>query len=376
MEKKEILFLADHTNIYTRNLLSMLKEEYNEDDFSVFSQGAYFKNGEKIFERKYHKNRLLKFLEIKKTVKKIEARNIFMIHIHFLSPYYFFYRKIFKNTKVIITFWGSDLYRVPQKSKINKFLQKQIIKKADIVTVERKKMIDDFHKIFGFENKPIYVTRFPVPIDLKLIDSIKEQELQLFRKKYGINDNDFILTLGYSSDPGKNHEYMIDEIVKLNQKFKNLFIIIPMTYGNSEHREKIKKYCEENLQKKNVQYIILENYMEEREVAILRKNTDIMINVQNTDALSASMMETLYAENIVINGSWLNYNELLENGVYFETIPEIKPGVLSSKIDYILNNYNMLKEKTKVNKEIIYRMNNLDDIIKDWMKVYNMVLER
>ncbi|HBT51452.1 MAG TPA: hypothetical protein DEA49_04995 [Petrotoga sp.] len=375
MQKKEILFLADHTSIYTKNLLSILKKKYNEEDFSVLSHGIYFKNGEKIFERRNHKNKLLKLLEIKKMAKKIRARSVLMIHIHFLSPHYFFYRKIFKNTKVIITFWGSDLYRVPKKSKINKFLQKQIIKKADIVTVAREKMIADFHKIFGFENKPIYVTRFPIAKDLKLIDSIKEQDLQLFREKYGVKDNDFIITLGYSSDPGKNHEYMIDEIVKLNQKFKNLFIIIPMTYGNSEHREKIKKYCEENLQKNNIQYVILENYMDNQEVAILRKITDVMINVQNTDALSASMMETLFAENIVINGDWLNYDELLENGVYFETIPELKSGVLSSKVEYILNNYNTLKEKTKVNKEIIYRMNNLDDIIEDWLKVYNMVLE-
>lgn len=374
MEEKEILFLADHTSIYTKNLLSILKKKYNEEDFSVLSHGIYFKNEEKIFERRNPKNRLLKLIEIKKTVKKIKARNILMIHIHFLSPHYFFYRKIFKNTKVIITFWGSDLYRVPKKSKINKFLQKQIIKKADIVTVAREKMIADFHKIFGFENKPIYLTRFPVPIDFRLIDSIKEQELQLFRKKYDIKDNDFILTLGYSSDPGKNHEYMIDEIVKVNQKFKNLFIFLPMTYGNFEHREKIKKYCEENLIKNNIQYVILENYMDKQEVAILRKVTDIMINVQNTDALSASMLESLYAENIVINGSWLNYDELVEKGVYFETIPELKPGVLSSKVEYILNNYNLLKEKTKVNKEIIYRMNNLDDIIEEWEKVYNMVL--
>lgn len=375
MQKKEILFLADHTSIYTRNLLSMLKKKYNEEDLSMLSHGIYFKNGEKIFERRNHKNKLLKVLEIKKMVKKIKRRNILMVHLHFLSPHYFFYRKIFKNAKVIITFWGSDLYRVPQKSKINKFLQKQIIKKADIVTVAREKMIADFHKIFGFENKPIYVTRFPGGVDLKVIDSIKEQEPQLFRKKYGVKDNDFILTLGYSSDPSKNHEYMIDEIVKLNQKFENLFIIIPMTYGNSEHREKIKIYCKKNFQKKNVQYVILENYMTDQEVAILKKITDVMINVQNTDALSASMMEALYAGNIVINGAWLDYDELVENGVYFETISDLKPGVLSSKIEYILNNYNMLKDKTKVNKEIIYRMNNLDDIIKDWMKVYNMVLE-
>jgi len=373
---KEILFLADPKNMHTKKLLQEMKSYYNGKTFSILNGGKYFKDDKIIYERKNYtsRNKFLKFIETNKLINKIKSENIELIHIHFLSPSYFFYKKLFKNTKVIITFWGSDLYRIPTSSRLKKYLQKQVIKQADIITVVQEKMVKDFHEIFGFENKPIYVTRFGSPIDFMLIDKIDEKKEKEFKEKYKVPEDDIVLTLGYSSDPNKNHEYMINEIMILNKNKKNLFIFIPMTYGNNEHREKIKKYCQEILQKNNIRYVILQDYMNDQEVAILRKITDIMVNVQDTDAFSASMQESLYAGGIVINGSWLNYDELSKKGAYYETISELKPGALSSKIEYIIDNLKELKEKAKINKEIIRNINDFD-MREEWVKVYNKVLE-
>ena len=43
-------------------------------------------------------------------------------------------------------------------------------------------MVKDFHEIFGFENKPIYVTRFGSPIDFMLIDKIDEKKEKNLKK--------------------------------------------------------------------------------------------------------------------------------------------------------------------------------------------------
>jgi len=376
MKEKEILFLGDYTSLYTKKLLHELKRYYKGMTFSILNEAKYIKNGEIIYETNNYKNKnkFLKFKEINKLINKIKSKNIEVVHIHFLSPSYFFYKKLFNNTKLIITFWGSDLYRVPKSSRLNKYLQKQVIKQADIITVVQEKMVRDFHETFGFENKPVYVTRFGGPIDLPLFDKVKNDDEKKFKEKYKIGDNNIVITLGYSADPCKNHEYMIDEIMSLNQVIKNLFIFIPMTYGSNEHREHIKKYCQETLQKNNVRYVILEDYMSDQEVAVLRNITDIMVNVQDTDAFSASMQESLYAGSIVINGSWLNYDELTKRGAYYETISELKPGALSSKIEYIIHNFYSLKEKAKINKEIIKNINDFN-MIENWVKVYNKILE-
>jgi hypothetical protein len=65
---------------------------------------------------------------------------------------------------------------------------------------------------------------------------------------------------------------------------------------------------------------------------------------------------------------------LSKKGAYYETISELKPGALSSKIEYIIDNLKELKEKAKINKEIIRNINDFD-MREEWVKVYNKVLE-
>ncbi|PWJ88098.1 glycosyltransferase involved in cell wall biosynthesis [Oceanotoga teriensis] len=359
--KNKILNLTINDSIYSKKYENQIKINSKNIEIVNFF-GSKLKN-------KYF-NKINMILKLKKTIKDFD-----LVHINFLTPSYFLYNCFFKHTKLIVTFWGSDLYRYPNSSKKIKFLQKKIINNADIITVVNKKMIPVFHETFGFENKPIYETRFGLPIDFDQIDKINKNEINDFKKKYHIPDKYYIITLGYSSDPRKNHEYMIDEIIKLSKKRSNIFIFIPLTYGNEKHKEKIKKLCDNTFKKYDINYKVLEDYMTNEEIAKLRKANDIMINIQDTDAMSASMQESLYAGNIVINGSWLPYSELLEDGAYYETIDKLKKGTLSEKIQYIINNFDELKEKSKINKKIIHERSSWENNIKSWIEVYNKLLE-
>lgn len=359
--KRRILNLTINDSIYSKKYETQIKMNSKNIEIINFL-GSGLKN-------KYI-NKVDSILKLRKVIKDFD-----LVHINFLAPSYFFYNHFFKHSKLIVSFWGSDLYRYPKTSKKSKFLQKKIIKNADIITVVNKKMIPVFHEIFGFENKPIYETRFGLPIDFDQIDKIKKNEINDFKKKHNIPDKDYIITLGYSSDPRKNHEYMINEIIELSKKRSNIFVFIPLTYGDETHREKIKKLCDNSFKKYDINYKILENYMTNEEIAKFRKANDIMINIQDTDAMSASMQESLYAGNIVINGSWLPYTELLENGAYYETIDKLEKGTLSEKIQYIINNFDELKGKTKVNKKIIYERSSWEINIKSWIEVYNKLLE-
>ena len=370
-----MLFIADYNSQFTRALLNKLTDVSHEYDFSVISGTKYYQDGKLIYQGNHAKNKLAKLNEVNKLIKMVNFQAIDIVHIHFLSPINVLYQRLLKGRKVIITFWGSDMYRIPNQSSMNKFMQRNVLKHADVITVVNKKMIKKFHETFGFEDKPIFVTKFPVLADLQLIDNLDQEAVESFKRKYHIYKNDIVLTLGYSADPRKNHEYMIDEVLELSRKFKNIFAFLPMTYGDAQHREKIKKYCEEAFQKYNVRYTVLENFMSDQEIALLRKVTDIMVNVQDTDALSASMEESLYAGSIVINGAWLDYNELLEDGAYYETIPELKPGILASKLEYVIKNLIDLKQKSKVNREIIAKRNDWNEAAQNFITLYNKLLE-
>ena len=369
------MFLAEYNSQFTRNLLDKLTNASQGYEYAVLSGRNYYKDGNLVYQGNNKSNKLARLIETSRLLNKVNVQTFDVVHIHFLSPIYLFYRKIFKARKVVVTFWGSDLYRIPKESKLRKFMQRGILKHADAITVVSKKMIRDFQETFGFEDKPIFVTKLPVLVDLQIIDTLDQQAIELFKERYQIQRDDIILTLGYSADPRKNHEYMINEVLELNKNIKNIFAFLPMTYGNKEHREKIKKYCEETFQKHGVKYAVLENFMSDQEVAILRKTTDIMVNVQDTDALSASMEESLYAGSIVINGAWLNYDELLEDGAYYETIPELKPGILASKLEYVIRNLPDLKSKARINREIIAKRNDWSEATQNFITLYDKLLE-
>ncbi|HPT59787.1 MAG TPA: glycosyltransferase family 4 protein [Fervidobacterium sp.] len=372
---RKVLFLAEYNSQFTRNLLDKLTNASQEYEYAVLSGRNYYKDGNLIYQENNKSNKPAKLIEAWRLLNKVNVQTFDVVHIHFLSPIYLFYRKIFKARKVVVTFWGSDLYRIPKESKLRKFMQRDVLKHADAITVVNKKMIRDFQETFGFKDKPIFVTKLPVLVDLQTIDTLDQQTIELFRERYQIQKDDIILTLGYSADPRKNHEYMINEVLELNKNIKNIFVFLPMTYGNKEYREKIKKYCEETFQKHGVKYAVLENFMSDQEVAILRKITDVMVNVQDTDALSASMEESLYAGSIVINGAWLNYDELLEDGAYYETIPELKPGILASKLEYVIRNLPDLKSKARINREIIAKRNDWNEATQNFITLYNKLLE-
>jgi len=372
---RKVLVLADYDDELTKSLLDKLAKASREYEYAVLSGKNYYKDGNLVYQGNHKSNKLARLIETWRLLKKVNIQTFDIVHIHFLSPMYLFYRKIFRARKMVVTFWGSDLYRIPKESKLRKFMQRGILKHADAITVVSKKMIRDFQKTFGFRDKPIFVTKLTGLLDLQTIDTLGQQAIELFKERYQIQRDDIILTLGYSADPRKNHEYMINEVLELNKNIKNIFVFLPMTYGNKEHREKIKKYCEETFQKHGVKYAVLENFMSDQEVAILRKITDVMVNVQDTDALCASMQESLYAGSIVINGAWLNYGELLEDGAYYETIPELKPGILASKLEYVIKNLTDLKNKTTINREIIAKRNDWNEVTQNFITLYNKLLE-
>ncbi len=140
-----------------------------------------------------------------------------------------------------------------------------------------------------------------------------------------------------------------------------------MTYGNNN----ILKYSEsiiEVFQGSGIEHKILSTYLTDNEVAHLRNASDIMIQLQPTDQLSGAMQEHMFAENVVITGSWLPYQVLEDEGVYFrkvDTIPQINNDLL-----YCLKHLEEEQQKAKGNKEIIYSLSSWPVNIEKWNNLY------
>jgi hypothetical protein len=137
-----------------------------------------------------------------------------------------------------------------------------------------------------------------------------------------------------------------------------------MTYGDKLYKESIKNI----LQKTSLDYIVLEDFLFEDNNAYIKLASDVMINMLQTDSFSGSMQEFLYANNLVITGSWLPYEVLDNEGIFYYKIDDIYE--LKDKLMVILSNLN--KENAIKNQQIIYSLSSWEANIKEWMEVYHL----
>ena len=103
-------------------------------------------------------------------------------------------------------------------------------------------------------------------------------------------------------------------------------------------------------------------------MARLRKASDIMINVQDTDQLSCSMLEHMYARNIIITGSWLLYDILYQKGAYLikvDSLQEVGEKLLDS-----IKNFSLHQRLLSPNAKIADEIDRWDRNIKEWSKFF------
>lgn len=418
----KILFLG-HCSYYTvGNLAAALRKNYcdikitvadpvkpggkgiTEEEGKVFDEVIYFpkrknvdiKNWDKIkslseiVKSHYERNKILRKLfrfrfkaatdqiiqkakeaEFSKQITKLFLKyDIF--HFHYLSPEYLSaIRYIPENKKILLTFWGSDLYQI---TGVNNYKsQFEGLARADLITVN------------ALEIKEAVLTKFGRDLFPKLRDADfrlnknklgrieerkKENAILSFKKIHDIPQEKIIVTLGYSASSKQRHIEILKILNELDEKVKKrIFIIIPMTYGleheDGNYLEKVKETCG----KVDINTKILVDYMIDDEMVDFIISSEITLNLRDTDALNAAMLETLFAGNIVINGAWLPYGKLRRLGLYYKEI-ELK-NELISVIPEILDNLEQEKKKSMVNQEIIRKNFLYENTISEWKKIYD-----
>ena len=181
-----------------------------------------------------------------------------------------------------------------------------------------------------------------------------------------------VVCCGYNANPAHQHLKMISSFSRLPQDIiRKLFFVFPMTYSAVEcgYIEKVRSAIQEVTDN----FIILEDFMNTEEMAEVVQATDVMIHVQTTDQMSSTMLAHMYNGNVVIAGAWLPYHSLKERGVYFIDVNEVDE--VGAVLADVTQNREAYKEKCKNNEELVYSMSSWDVCAKEWIAVYEKLLE-
>lgn len=226
-----------------------------------------------------------------------------IIDIHFVEPYYAKY-VLELQTKLICTLFGSDLYRT---SLAQKKMQAPLFQKANGILLSQN-MLEQFEKDFGrYPDKYLFCQ-----YGSKRLDLLSDTEKTL-------SSTDTIrITLGYNNKREQQHDLIIDAIKKLPQEWKErIELLLPMTYGDDHGNVSM---IERILNDSGFKFEIFKQRLSDSEIVDLWKRSDIMINMQVTDALASSIKESMAAGNLLIVGDWLPYGIYEDLGIYLKRV--------------------------------------------------------
>lgn len=355
------LILCHFYSVYTKEFLEKIYNETNVK-FDILTIDSSYKEKVRrgIIENVYTYNDLNKMNEILNSKEQYD-----IIHIHFLTPFYGEVAEQIRSKckKLIITIWGSDFYRTTTEQKEQ---QRKLVDKADVITFDNDVTMEDFAKYYDIRNKgKLSINRFGLTA-LEYIRDLENTDSNQIKAEYNIPENSIVITCGYNANPAHNHLEIIKSIKQIKNKLpKNIYYIFPMTYSRDE------KYCDivkEELSKSGLKYIVLEEFMNFAQMAKLTKVTDIMIQLQTTDTLSATMQEHMYHGNVVITGSWLPYKPLKEIGTYFLEVSSINK--IGAKLANVLKDFSIIKQRCKKNRRKIWDFSSWNNTVGSWIDLY------
>ncbi len=291
-------------------------------------------------------------------------------HIHSVSwPISFQSTLLAKKSKhIVCSVWGSDFYK---SSYWKRKLQERLYRIASAITFANEKTLEEFDNYYkGKYSSKLRICRFGLsPLDeLKKIKKSKEE----CKRHFDIPQNSLVVVIGYNSNPAQQHLKIIESLEKIRDFLPlNLFLLLPMAYGGTdEYKETVKR----KLATSGFSNKIYEKFMMDGEVAMLRMSSDLMIQVQVTDQLSGSMMEHLYAENVVITGDWLPYQILEEKQIFVVKVSSVEE--VAAKLLYAIQNWEELRWKCKANREIIWEFASWQKNIQPWIAMYEDLSKR
>ena len=332
---------------------------YEENDITVFSPG-------KSTDKRTHFFTTLRFF--KKCAFLMKLGKVDVCHIHYAHQSSCVLYKMFRFNfrKMILSFWGTDILNPPKNEAKQ---QVSVLKYADAITCTVEHTKEIFRQRFGqkYDSK-LFFGRFAAGA----LSFIKKYSTQISReecrKSFNIPDGKICVVCGYNANTAQHQDIILNEFSQLPTEYiEKIHLIIPMQYNviDSDYVMHVKSLAASC----GYTYDILEEYVPFERNAQLSLATDIYLNFRDTDAFSNAMKEQLYAGSLMIQGSWLVYEELDQikaNVIKIDSIIQLHEIIPSIIDNYIIPSDHQLFEP-------LYKIFSIESARHSWDNVLNKV---
>lgn len=330
----DVLGLRPFSNNFNQKNITCFKNQFNlrkkndPRDLFLFFKISFIKEfinlvrygAELSFLKIFLKN-YISFAEISKDIFKNEYD---LIHFHFPTKEKMsLFWHLDKNQKYLVSFWGSDLMRV--SGVFDYYIQNKILERAHKITTHSIELKEQILTKFGRElEEKVIITKFPPEEKLyRLIDKLLPDInflKPIFNAKLNIPEYKNLIVIGHNGSKENNHIKILNQLANISDSLKEkCYFLLPFTYKKSKDG-RYEKECISVLKSNNLSGQILDRFLSWEDLALLKLCTKVYIHLPISDALSGSLLESIYAGSNVITGNWLPYSPFKEAGLKYYTI--------------------------------------------------------
>lgn len=357
----EYLHILPNSNlIYEKAIVNFINKNFNKKE-NVFLFNRYEKEIELLDKNNYNVN-FLSGYKVKKFINKKnymeEADYIFIHYLKGGDPLFLMYILTHPSIlkKLVWVIWGADLYQWRAKKSpkilayIINFFRKECRMKIKYVVLPP---VDEqaYCKEFG-TNHIIMRAKYPKGYDTETI--LQNRPVSKANKALKI-------MVGHSASSALNHIEALETISKY--KDENVEVILPLTYGDNDYKEKVKKKAKEFFGSK-VQFIE-QNLPIEAYIQLLWK-IDVAVFNTNRQIGMGNLTILLYMEKkIYFPKKSIMYRYFSEEGLSVKKYEDIK----NEKISEFSK-----KNSDGYSKNYAEKMLNEKELVQEWKNVF-MILE-
>lgn len=296
-------------------------------------------------------------------------------HFHFCTPESTnFAHFIPPLGKCICSIWGSDLLR--GSGNLYYFNMDRVYGRADIITVCSPELREIFLAKFGRHLKPkIRYAQFPRDEQIyALMDEFRGNQTakKSFRERFDVPSGATLVVVGQNAKRANNQMPVVESLGLLPKETrKQLVCFFPLTYGGET--DVLACELKERCQELKIECRCLTNFLDWEDLALLRLNTDVLIYLLESDAMSATVTESLYGGATVIAGSWLPYGVFRRMGLNFIEVDDFE--ALASVFPRMLADMEAFRQPEEEVRSIISKKMAPREAAQSWVKIIHELAE-
>ncbi len=297
-----------------------------------------------------------KFVKLLKTAIKKFTPDV--LHAHYATSYGLI-GALSGFHPFVISAWGTDVMRFPQKNFINKFILQYNLKQADSICATSN-TIKDY--LMPYTNQTVHVIPFGVNID----DFCKKEVDSLFDK------NAFVVGCIKSLEKIYNIDVLIKAFASLKIRYPSSVLKL-LIIGVGSQDFFLKKMVSDLSLKDDV---LFTGRIPFSEVSNYFNMLDVLVNISDYESFGVSVIEAMACEKPVIATNTGGLKEIIENNNYGSLVEVGNTEQTALEIEKYFLNESFKHEIGKAAREKVISKYNWENNINEMIDVYKKLLNK